>query len=194
MGTKNRPRFTTICAICDSTKGQITKSLCDKCYQYSRSPRPQKRPTLRERFMCKFRIMDSSCWEWTAALFRTGYGAININRQAKYAHRVAYELFIGPIPEGLFICHHCDNRKCINPSHLFAGTQADNVEDMYEKGRDNSPKGEGIHTAKLTEEKVKEIRKLREEGLTHPKIAKLFGIAECTSSAVCLNRYWKHVL
>jgi len=75
------------------------------------------------------------CWEWTAAITKVGYGELTIRQNVLLAHRVSYELAFGEIPRGLLICHNCDNRKCVNPHHLFLGTHKDNTHDMMKKGR-----------------------------------------------------------
>ena len=76
-----------------------------------------------------------ACWPWLGATMHNGYGHIGLGRKVVASHRTAYEDAVGPIPAGLYILHHCDNRICCNPAHLWAGTQGDNLRDMYAKGR-----------------------------------------------------------
>lgn len=79
---------------------------------------------------------NSGCWLWTASLRPgSGYGQLRVGRTIAFAHRIAYELFVGLIPNGLYVCHHCDVKQCVNPDHLFLGTAKDNTQDMIRKGR-----------------------------------------------------------
>ncbi len=93
--------------------------------------------TVEERFNKKYLINeDTDCWEWTAALNNIGYGMFRwATGKMRTAHRASYELHKGPIPAGLSVCHSCDNPKCVNPEHLWAGTMKDNFDDMVSKGR-----------------------------------------------------------
>ena len=81
------------------------------------------------------RTKENKCWEWKGSRHDWGYGAIPYKKQKLSAHRFAYETFVAPIPEGMFVCHHCDNPICSNPSHLFLGTNLDNIKDCVKKGR-----------------------------------------------------------
>jgi hypothetical protein len=90
--------------------------------------------TLEERFWEKVQT-GAGCWEWLAVRDRRGYGQLGVNGKTRKAHRLSWEINNGPIPDGLFVCHHCDNPGCVRPSHLFLGTHQDNMRDMIEKGR-----------------------------------------------------------
>jgi len=110
-----------------------------------------------KRFWQKVEVIPGhECWEWSAYRMPNGYGKFKFNDKEGLAHRASWEIHFGPIPEGLFVCHHCDNPGCVRPDHLFLGTPQDNVDDMYAKGRDHrhgaTHCGNGLH--EWTEENI----------------------------------------
>lgn len=96
--------------------------------------KPKTRQT-KESFLKKLRIKDSGCWDFKGAINATGYGVVGFNGKVMQAHRLSWFLHNGEIPDGLLVCHRCDNRRCCNPDHLFIGTHKDNTQDMILKGR-----------------------------------------------------------
>lgn len=110
------------------------------------------------------------------------------------AHRVAFAMAFGAIPPGNSICHRCDNPGCCNPSHLFAGTQAQNNADCWQKGRGADTRGERNGKSLLTEAHVSEIRRrYRAGGLTQYDLMKEYGVSQPTISAIIVGRLWRHV-
>lgn len=131
------------------------------------------------------------CWLWTGLVSSKGYGKVTVGA-AVYAHRLAYELAHGPIPAGMFVCHRCDNPRCVKPAHLFLGTLEDNVADMVAKGR--QARGSRNHIAKLTEPLVAELRKRHAAGgVTYAGLAKTLGLDPETVRTAVTRRSWKHV-
>ena len=100
----------------------------------------------------------------------------------------------GPIPAGMQVLHRCDNPPCVRPDHLFLGTNKDNVDDKMAKGRHKCPHGTDHHRAKLTEDQVREIRRLRSAGEEIKPLAKRFGVTHPLISAIANRRIWKHVV
>ena len=101
---------------------------------------------------------DDQCWHWVAYKRPDGYGQFYLDGKTVTAHRTAWQLTSGRIPNGLCVCHKCDNPSCVNPGHLFLGTMTDNIRDRDAKGRNGSNQGENGPTAILTEKDVLDIR------------------------------------
>lgn len=147
-----------------------------------------------ERFWEKVnKLSDDECWEWMAFVHPTGYGMFSVNRKMTSAQRVAWTLTYGEIPEGKLVCHHCDNRACCNPKHLFLGTYKDNARDMVNKRREQYPdnRGERHGLSKLTTNDVLKIRDLYSSGdYTQQEIANRFRINRKTVSKIVLRQRW----
>lgn len=146
------------------------------------------------RFWAKVRKAGTEeCWVWGAYRNARGYGKFGIGSVVYLAHRVSWRLANGPVPDGLCVCHHCDNPPCVNPAHLFLGSQSDNLQDMFRKSRARRALGERAPKAKLTESGVVRIRELRAGGRTLREIARLYGITEGTVRAAVTGRTWRHI-
>ncbi len=137
-----------------------------------------------------------ACWPWKGSRNPQGYGRMGDvppKRTGAAAHRVAYRLFVEPIPEGLFVLHHCDNPWCVNPRHLFLGTQQQNVDDCRTKGRAHYARGEKIALAKLTGSAIPMVRLAHAVGRLPREIAAHFGICESQVRNIVHGRAWKHI-
>ena len=133
---------------------------------------------------------DEGCWEWTASKFKSGYGAFSIKSRMLRSHRLSAAM-AGIDIEGLVVCHQCDNPVCVNPAHLFSGTQADNLRDMNVK--DRNAKGSSHGASKLTEEDVVEIKERLRAGETQESIGEDFGVGSRAISLINRGKRWKHV-
>lgn len=146
------------------------------------------------------------CWLWTGRRDTHGYGRFVLHGKRRFAHRVAWALANGKDPSNLLVCHHCDNPRCVNPSHLFVGTQIDNIADMDAKGRrapmpqpeptygpHKARLGESNGSAKLTNEAVREIRRLAATGSSQSSIARLYGITQVHVSDIIRRHAWRHI-
>ena len=148
-----------------------------------------------ERFAARLpRNLDSeSCWLWQGSKVPKGYGVISHVRRGKSrtvrAHRVSWELHMGPIPEGMYVCHKCDTPACVNPEHLFLGTHRDNMKDMKNKHR--STKSKSRTGTRLTIEIAEEIRKVHTTSkVSQRQLASIFKVSTATINDVLLNKRW----
>lgn len=132
---------------------------------------------------------ESGCIEWTGGLTTSGYGSMG----GLKAHRVAWELAHGPIPDGLLVCHHCDNRRCVNPAHMFLGTIADNNADKKAKGRAVAPRGSEQGRSKLTESDIPHLLSRLARGERQVDVGRHFGVSQAVVSAIKRGALWKHV-
>lgn len=157
-----------------------------------------RRDSVEERFWKHVNKTDT-CWEWTGALYR-GYGRMRLNdkrRSRITVHRFSWELHNGPIPDGMLVCHHCDNRRCVRPDHLFLGTYSENTFDSVAKNRNykeprSNLKGESHPMAKLNEQQVCCIRQESTQGLSQRQLAIRYNVSRRTIVDIVHRHSWQH--
>jgi Autographiviridae endonuclease len=158
-------------------------------------------PVEPRKFWAKVR-RSKDCWEWTGQPNANGYGAFHWwahgKSRATQAHRVSWFLTHGPIPADMYVLHMCDNRKCVRPSHLFLGTQQDNIKDMHAKHRwkmNNPSRRDGSLNpcAKHTERDIHRMLALHKAGFSQVRISRLFGISRPQLCMIVNNKAWRHV-
>lgn len=187
------------CSIEYCSKEAIARNYCHSHYRalmlYG-DPEARKQvqhhgKTLTERFFAYVKKTDN-CWLWVGYRDPNGYGRMNYNGGPKLASRLSWMIHHGSLPEGSCVCHKCDNPQCVNPDHLFVGSQADNMADMTAKGRARKRglKGEQHNLAKLTESAVRKIRSSKKSAA---EIAEEFGVSRTTVYDVRNRRIWTHI-
>ncbi len=161
--------------------------------------KPRKRArygsTVEERFWF-FVYKTDTCWLWSGHMRPFGYGRIYVRKRLITAHRFAYELLVGKIPRGMKLLHKCDVPQCVNPDHLFVGTQADNVADMWKKGRANpvgvlKMNGPNHPSTKLSWSKVRAIREAHRNGADKGELAYQYGLSWSCIHHVIVKKTWK---
>lgn len=156
------------------------------------------------RFLKKLSVAENGCWNWNGAMRVGGYGKAFLPGPIELAaHRLSWILHRGEIPRGLYICHTCDNRKCVNPDHLFPGTHDDNMKDGVGKKRflhglarveANNPKFGSAHpNSRLKEENIHEIISLKKRGLSYTEIGAMYDVSFQTIFDVIKGHTWSHI-
>ena len=157
-----------------------------------------KKLDIKERLLNRIVVDDNGCWIWQGAPVLGGYGRLTINNKNQFAHIASYETFKGPRPPdarklGLFICHTCDVPLCINPDHLWLGTNSENQYDCIAKGR-GGKRGAPSVGKKFTPEQILDIRKIYAEGLaTQMEIAAQYGVHQSYISHIVRRAVWKDI-
>ena len=154
------------------------------------------RQTIQDRFEKKVEMIPfSDCHHWTAATNKFGYGKISLSQSTwQFAHRMSWEFANGPVPEGMYVLHTCDNPGCVNPSHLYLGSHKDNAQDRERRQRGNHAKGSSHGRSKLSAEQVIEIRKLYNSGqYSCRKLGKMFGVDGKSIADIVNGRNWTHL-
>lgn len=155
-------------------------------------PKVWDRDAIIRRLMLGRVVTLSGCWEWNGLIDMDGYGVVTIDKRTGRVHRIAANVYLGmPLNRRSSVCHHCDNRKCFNPDHLFVGTTADNSRDAASKGR---MLGSRNSNAVLEERDVLEIRRLLAKGEPSVQLAKRYGVSKYCISDIKRRKRWKHVM
>lgn len=158
---------------------------------------PEKAARYRARIVASTAQDSNHCWIWQKTRSSNGYGtfAFGGGRNAR-AHRVSFECFRGPIPDGMDVCHRCDVRACVNPAHLFVGTRAENIRDAVIKGRvnkDTRARGIAHPSAKLTEDAVTAILEDLAQGVSKRQLALSYGVSQRTVLLIARGETWAHI-
>lgn len=151
-----------------------------------------------EKFLKKLpnTLTENYCWEWQGIKDKQNYGILHHNRKNLKAHRISYEIYYSEPLGELYCLHKCDNPSCVNPNHLFSGTNLDNMRDKVKKGRcfTGNQKGEKNGSSKLKDKDVIDIRYLYSKGITKKQLAKKYNIHEINVYYIITNKTWKHLL
>ena len=131
------------------------------------------------------------CWLWIGSTYICGYGRMSWNGKTQSSHRISWKLKFGEIPNNLFVLHKCDEKLCVNPDHLFLGTQRDNILDLVKKGR--NAKHHSRKWKQLRKRSIIRIRKLYEEFKNYSKIANIYKVSRVTIMNVVKRKTWKHI-
>jgi hypothetical protein len=137
------------------------------------------------------RIPEAGCWLWIGTILSGNYGQLSVNGHRLLAHRASYLAHHGQIPVGLLVLHQCDVPCCVNPAHLFLGTNKDNTADMMRKGRDRTPRGATNGASKLSED---DVRAIRASPRRNCDLVNEFGVCDSVISEIRSGKSWRHIL
>lgn len=176
------------CTVCGSTvrtRGSICCSVACSAL---------RRGSFEERFWLRVK-KSKSCWEWQGRVGKLGYARIRrTDRSRVFVHRLSYEMHHGPVPEGLLVLHTCDNRRCVNPKHLYVGTHQDNTDDMFRRGRANKAQGERHGNAKLSDAEARRLVDMFRAGeATVAQLAVRYNLHPVHVDGVIKGRRRKHL-
>lgn len=208
-GNPEKSLITIGCSITGCSKKHQARGLCVMHYERFRqhgNPQIVKKnckplfSTFDETFLNYFeRGNNEECWEWKGTIIKAGYGRVHFKCKYMSAHRYSYQYFIGKIENDLWVLHKCDNRKCVNPSHLFLGDVYDNNADCVNKGRHRTfpnaikIKGDAHAMAKLKANDIVQIRYMINNGFKDSDISNLFNVSRSAINHVKIGRTWKHI-
>jgi hypothetical protein len=204
-----------LCSVDDCNRESCCKGFCDLHYRrflkygdpFIKKHATKKVIPLEKRFEKNtIPVPESGCIIWLKSWNREGYGIIGIEHKSCLAHRIAWEIYRGEIPEGMDVLHKCDTPPCVNPNHLFLGTQIDNIKDMVKKGRARALQGEENPLSKLKKEDILFIRqkvfigkirgpdgKFRKSYNCHKQIADIYNITSANVRSIINRKTWKHI-
>lgn len=188
-----------LCSVFGCDNKHVATGLCNKHYR-----RKKRGSSLTELSWCelsprerleKFTKInpDTECWIWAGSKNKKGYGQIHFEGKTRIAHRVSYEINIGGIPKNILVCHSCDNPSCINPSHLFLGTNLDNSNDKFSKGRGRALIGQENGNSKLSTDEVIKIKSMLKNNESSYSIARKFNVKGETVLSIKNKLTWSHI-
>lgn len=186
----------TICQAPGCDKSVKNRSLCWAHYERQRKYGSYDLPAKKSLFQTFAESVEvdepDKCWLWQGNFLKSGmkYGRVNLGRKSYLAHRLSYEFLVGPLNDGMLALHTCDNPKCVNPHHLYAGTHKDNAIDRSVRNPDSYAVGSKAGPAKLTEDQVISIR---QDDRSCYVLAKQYGVSPGLISMVKNRKVWKHL-
>lgn len=175
------------------TRGKPDRKLYRYCRECRRRIAEQRERPLLDRLLARTH-REGDCLIWEGCTLGSGYGVVTYRGQSWPVHRLIYTLYRGPLPDGVFACHHCDVRNCVNIDHLFPGTNADNMRDMALKRRAVARLGEAHPNAKLTTEQVLAMRqRFDSRQATASELAREYGVSAGCVRLIVQRKAWVHL-